>query len=59
MQNEYYHIENLALGYKRLQRAEEARGALKRGMKLQPVYHRESHRAHKRLAAKLVDFDVM
>lgn len=38
--------EDMALGYKQLQRAEKAWRQLKSGLKLRPVYHWAPHRIH-------------
>lgn len=38
--------EDLALGYKQLQRVEEAWRSLKSGLRLRPVYHYAPHRIH-------------
>jgi hypothetical protein len=38
--------EDLALGYKQLQRVEEAWRTLKSGLRLRPVYHHAPHRIH-------------
>ncbi len=40
------HAEDLALGYKQLQRVEEAWRTLKSGLRLRPVYHYAPHRLH-------------
>ena len=42
--------EDMALGYKQLQRVEEAWRTLKSGLKLRPVYHRAPHRIHAHVA---------
>jgi transposase len=38
--------EDMALGYKQLQRVEEAWRTLKSGLRLRPVYHYVPHRVH-------------
>lgn len=42
--------EDMALGYKQLQRVEEAWRTLKSGLKLRPVYHWAVHRIHAHVA---------
>jgi hypothetical protein len=42
--------EDMALGYKQLQRVEEAWRQLKSGLKLRPVYHWAPHRIHAHVA---------
>ncbi|MEE8250231.1 MAG: IS1634 family transposase [Gemmatimonadales bacterium] len=42
--------EDIALGYKQLQRVEEAWRSLKSGLKLRPVYHWAPHRIHAHVA---------
>lgn len=42
--------EDMALGYKQLQRVELAWRQLKSGLKLRPVYHRAPHRIHAHVA---------
>jgi len=42
--------EDMALGYKQLQRVEEAWRTLKSGLKLRPVYHWAPHRIHAHVA---------
>lgn len=42
--------EDMALGYKQLQRVEEAWRTLKSGLKLRPVYHWTPHRIHAHVA---------
>jgi len=42
--------EDLALGYKQLQRVEEAWRTLKSGLRLRPVYHWAPHRIHAHVA---------
>ena len=42
--------EDLALGYKQLQRVEEAWRTLKTGLKLRPVHHWAPHRIHAHVA---------
>jgi hypothetical protein len=42
--------EDMALGYKQLQRVEEAWRSLKSGLKLRPVYHWAPHRIHAHVA---------
>ena len=42
--------EDMALGYKQLQRVEEAWRTLKSGLKLRPVYHFAPHRIHAHVA---------
>lgn len=42
--------EDMALGYKQLQRVEEAWRTLKSGLKLRPVYHWAAHRIHAHVA---------
>ena len=42
--------EDMALGYKQLQRVEEAWRSLKSGLKLRPVYHWTPHRIHAHVA---------
>jgi hypothetical protein len=42
--------ENLALGYKQLQRVEQAWRTLKSGLKLRPVFHWAPHRIHAHVA---------
>ena len=42
--------EDMALGYKQLQRAEQAWRTLKSALKLRPVYHWRPHRIHAHVA---------
>ena len=42
--------EDMALGYKQLQRVEQAWRQLKSGLRLRPVYHRAVHRIHAHIA---------
>lgn len=42
--------EDMALGYKQLQRVEEAWRRLKSGLKMRPVYHWAPHRIHAHVA---------
>lgn len=42
--------EDMALGYKQLQRVEQAWRTLKSGLKLRPVYHWRAHRIHAHVA---------
>jgi len=42
--------EDMALGYKQLQRVEEAWGSMKSGLKMRPVFHWAPHRIHAHVA---------
>ena len=46
--------EDMALGYKQLQRVEQAWRQLKSGLRLRPVYHRVVHRIHAHIALTVV-----
>ena len=46
--------EDMALGYKQLQRVEQAWRQLKSGLRLRPVYHRAVHRIHAHVALTVI-----
>ena len=46
--------EDMALGYKQLQRVEQAWRQLKSGLHLRPVYHRAVHRIHAHIALTVI-----
>ena len=46
--------EDMALGYKQLQRVEQAWRQLKSGLRLRPVYHRAVHRIHAHIALTVI-----
>jgi transposase len=46
--------EDMALGYKQLQRVEQAWRSLKSGLKLRPVYHWAPHRIHAHVALSVL-----
>ncbi len=46
--------EDMALGYKQLQRVEQAWRQLKSGLRLRPVYHRAAHRIHAHIALTVI-----
>ena len=46
--------EDLALGYKQLQRVEQAWRQLKSGLRLRPVHHRVPHRIHAHIALTVI-----
>ena len=46
--------EDMALGYKQLQRVEQAWRQLKSGLRLRPVYHRVVHRIHAHIALTVI-----
>ena len=45
---------DMALGYKQLQRVEQAWRQLKSGLRLRPVYHRVAHRIHAHIALSVM-----
>ena len=45
---------DMALGYKQLQRVEQAWRQLKGGLRLRPVYHRVAHRIHAHIALSVM-----
>ena len=45
---------DMALGYKQLQRVEQAWRELKSGLRLRPVYHRVAHRIHAHIALSVM-----
>jgi len=48
------HAEDMALGYKQLQRVEEAWRTLKSGLRLRPVFHWTAHRIHAHVALSVL-----
>ena len=46
--------QDMALGYKQLQRVEQAWRQLKSGLRLRPVYHRAVHRIHAHIALTVI-----
>ena len=46
--------EDMALGYKQLQRVEQAWRQLKTGLRLRPVYHRAVRRIHAHIALTVI-----
>ena len=46
--------EDIALGYKQIQRVEQAWRQLKSGLRLRPVHHRAPHRTHAHIALTVV-----
>ena len=45
---------DMALGYKQLQRVEQAWRQLKSGLRLRPVYHRAAYRIHAHIALSMM-----
>ena len=52
--NRHLSPADLALGYKRLQRLEEAWRTLKSGLRMRPVYHWAVHRIHAHVALSVL-----